>query len=306
MDQHADDAEIEQDARGIITRWNAGAERLFGWAGGDAIGKKSHIIVPVRNRDRYEQGLHALFAAATRIHSRRITALHRHGREFVVDIAMSIHGRSGGEHVVAIARPTALDDEPAWSEDRGDVRFRAMLDQIGDACAAVDLAGRYRFVNDAYCRLFGRAKDALIGTSFRDVTKSDERMASLRHVYAQVYKTGTPANMFEYQVTLNGIEKSLEQSVSLDRDVNGRPIGFVTIIRDCTARALAQQELAGAKEAAEAANRAKSEFLANMSHEIRTPMNGIIGMTELALDTELTPSSARLPRHGQERRPNRC
>jgi signal transduction histidine kinase/DNA-binding response OmpR family regulator len=40
---------------------------------------------------------------------------------------------------------------------------------------------------------------------------------------------------------------------------------------------------------AEAANRAKSEFLANMSHEIRTPMNGIIGMTELALDTKLTP-----------------
>src|SRR6185295_6125433 len=148
------DGFVEQDARGVITGWSAEAEQLYGWSEAEAIGMRSHRLVPERNRARLDTALETFLGSPERrIDRLEITALHRDGHEFPVMFDLSIETRGGAPVVAARVRAITPDLRAESAFGPGGERYRAILDQMQDGCCVVDLRGNYLFVNDAFCRL---------------------------------------------------------------------------------------------------------------------------------------------------------
>ncbi len=97
----------------------------------------------------------------------------------------------------------------------------------------------------------------------------------------------------EHRLLVDGKTKWVREKAELEFDENAVCVRATGFTQDITEKKLAEQELAQAKEAAEAASRAKSAFLANMSHEIRTPMTSILGYADLLMSHDWPPSERR-------------
>ena len=190
------------------------------------------------------------------------------------------------EHTVAI-RTQALRQSQHQLEVR-EAFLSTLIDTIPNPIFYKGEDTRFIGCNRAYELFFGIARSNFIGKRVLDLEylPLEARLAYQAEDEKMIAEGGHRIHEVG-MIAADGRVHDTLYTVSAFRPENGMPGGLIGVIVDITPQKEAERETEKARAAAESAAAAKADFLANMSHEIRTPMNAIIGMTHLALQTQL-------------------
>ena len=202
------------------------------------------------------------------IHNRAIQTFEKDGLRYASGLLTDITQRKTAEE----------------SQRESEQRYRLLFERNLAGVFRCSLQGILLEYNDAGARILGYDSGAdLVGRPAADMffDPADKAVSDQKMV-----DHGTAFNQEIRMRRKDGSSAWIMANTTMVKGASGTEIEGTFV--DITMIKQAEEQMRMAKEAAEAANRAKSEFLANMSHEIRTPMNGVIGMIDLALDTNLS------------------
>jgi PAS domain S-box-containing protein len=272
---------------GAVKMCNPAFESLFGYRQQDIAGRLIvDVLSPAESRPEMESVGNSL-RQGTPIH---LTTQRRRSDGSLVDV--EVFGALIATEEKSLGCLVMYQDITERKRAQQELEERtsflnSLIENTPVGIAAIDADGAVRMCNPAFESLFGYRQQDILGRQMLELLTTPDRHAEVKSNTKRL-EQGKTTHVVTRRKRSDGSLVDVE-AYSVPLSAAGRYTGAVLLYQDITERKRAEEALLRAKEAAEAASRAKSEFLANMSHEIRTPMNGIIGMTELALDTDLAP-----------------
>ena len=273
------DAVITTDRAGVIDSFNAAAERSFGYAAAEVIGRGVGLLIP----DALSGPLSGPLPndGAARPAPRELLGQRRDGSVFPLELTRSESAGEGGEPLIVLV---ARDITARRSADADMARLTAIVHSTSDFIGCAEPDETIRYVNPAGLKLLGLPGDL----GGRRLRLSD---CFAVWAYRRTIEEGIPAalerGLWQGESALvnydTGGEIPVSQVILVSRDETGAPSFIATICRDIREHKALERNLAEAREQAEEANQAKTAFLAAMSHELRTPLNAINGFSQLLL-----------------------